>query len=529
MYYNNYQNNILSGIYKKGFNFSKKSMESELNFISHSSKRYIENIIDEPKEYKPESYLKANLEKLEEKLEILYNEFTAIMPPDAIYKVYSNNKKRIDYSMYTGTGGSSYVYWRYFLYKLIKTELNEQENIFQENFKCFELSLHTNLQILQENKKSGNFDIKKEPTAFFHGPLGLYTMTCIYYITINEKENFKLHLNEILDMKKYVIGKYSEDELLYGNSGYLYSLLLLKKEIKKSKQSKFFEFDKEKLNLQAQMENNYDEFHDLIDPVIYDVVKFLHIIGKEKKKAYNTSFLIYPFNRMDSNEDPSTLYLGAAHGLAGVLYMLLSSVAELPNYFDNTEGIKLKEDILSSLIEINKIKYKVKNKNFPPDYSHHQKVDISEGKDKVQFCHGAPGFISLYLLAWKIYQIDEFLNIALELGELVWKKGILKKGFSLCHGITGNAYFLYTLYRYTNNKMWLQRFFDFSFLIFNTSINNIISTTEDSRRYVVGVPDTPYSLMEGMGGTICLFSEILATFLNKDKENYIYFPGYELL
>jgi hypothetical protein len=36
--------------------------------------------------------------------------------------------------------------------------------------------------------------------------------------------------------------------------------------------------------------------------------------------------------------------------------------------------------------------------------------------------------------------------------ELTWTEGLLKKGNSLCHGITGNAYCLYSL-----SKAWKKR------------------------------------------------------------------------
>lgn len=61
----------------------------------------------------------------------------------------------------------------------------------------------------------------------------------------------------------------------------------------------------------------------------------------------------------------------------------------------------------------------------------------------VQVCHGSPGL--LLLLAtfrrrfpeeWK----DEWNEAQRMASDRVWEEGILKKGSSVCHGITGNAW-----------------------------------------------------------------------------------------
>ena len=62
----------------------------------------------------------------------------------------------------------------------------------------------------------------------------------------------------------------------------------------------------------------------------------------------------------------------------------------------------------------------------------------------VHFCHGAPG------IAPTLARFAEmFPEIGIQMGikEVVetalghiWKYGVLKKGFGLCHGISGNAY-----------------------------------------------------------------------------------------
>lgn len=68
----------------------------------------------------------------------------------------------------------------------------------------------------------------------------------------------------------------------------------------------------------------------------------------------------------------------------------------------------------------------------------------SERIKLVHFCHGAPGVMS---------GLARFMNMFPEEGiklglpqvitkglQHIWEFGILKKGFGLCHGISGNAY-----------------------------------------------------------------------------------------
>jgi lantibiotic modifying enzyme len=62
----------------------------------------------------------------------------------------------------------------------------------------------------------------------------------------------------------------------------------------------------------------------------------------------------------------------------------------------------------------------------------------------VHFCHGAPGIVTALS---KFYEMFPEIGISLALKEVIdtnlkhiWKYGVLKKGFGLCHGISGNAY-----------------------------------------------------------------------------------------
>jgi hypothetical protein len=82
---------------------------------------------------------------------------------------------------------------------------------------------------------------------------------------------------------------------------------------------------------------------------------------------------------------------------------------------------------------------------------------------------------------------------------VVWRRGILKKGFGLCHGISGNGMALLTLYRVTQNPLWLGRAVHFG----------VFSLEWASHIRVLKTPDHPLSLFEGLGGLATFFLSLL--------------------
>ncbi|KAK3199053.1 hypothetical protein Dsin_022468 [Dipteronia sinensis] len=63
---------------------------------------------------------------------------------------------------------------------------------------------------------------------------------------------------------------------------------------------------------------------------------------------------------------------------------------------------------------------------------------LSEGSESdppVHWCHGAPG----------VFSDEEFLQAAVDAGEVVCKKGLLKR-VGICHCISGNTYVFLALY-----------------------------------------------------------------------------------
>lgn len=186
--------------------------------------------------------------------------------------------------------------------------------------------------------------------------------------------------------------------------------------------------------------------------------------------------------------DGGKRYIGAAHGTIGILHILLQVRDYLPNY----------DTIFTSTIEYI-INMQFESGNFP-SRKDNPKDEI------VHFCHGGPGAVPMLCLAAKIFNNQFYLNSALAAGNDIWHRGILKKGRGICHGISGNGYSLLSLYKATNNPIWLNRALIFAEkMCLDSETDNIISNYNDPTRLVQGLPDYPYSLMLGLPGTILYY------------------------
>ncbi|XP_076244798.1 glutathione S-transferase LANCL1 [Calliopsis andreniformis] len=326
-----------------------------------------------------------------------------------------------DYSVYTGTPGIAYTFYHY--------------------GKCFNepgyIDKATELLRMSINK----FRSRREVTFLtgIAGPLALGAV--VLYSRGNQEEAHTL-ISKLKSLSSHVLDETSDlpDELLYGRAGYLYSLLFLNANISP-----------------PPIED------DLIKQVIALIIKSGNIYSASRK--YKTP-LMYAWH--------DTEYIGGAHGLAGILYLLLQAY----KYLTPTQ---LQKEIKPALDFLLSIRYP--SGNFPSSIGSHT--------DKlVHWCHGAPGMAMLYCLAYEIYKDDEYLKAALQCGEVIWERGLLKKGYGLCHGVAGNAYTFLTLFQQTKDMKYLYRACKFTDWCMDYGIHQTRS------------PDRPYSLFEGLAGTI---------------------------
>ncbi|CAK9143323.1 unnamed protein product [Ilex paraguariensis] len=157
-------------------------------------------------------------------------------------------------------------------------------------------------------------------------------------------------------------------------------------------------------------------------------------------------------------------YWGDAHGLAGILHVLMDM--ELKR--DEVEDVK------------GTLQYMIKNR-FPS--GNYPSSEGSESDCLVQWCHGASGVALTLAKAAKVFGSEEFLRAAVDAGEVA--------KWSSC---TGPKRLLLSL---------------------NDRAQVLISEG------IMHGGDRPYSLFEGLGGMAYLFLDLI-------EPSEARFPGYEL-
>ena len=124
-------------------------------------------------------------------------------------------------------------------------------------------------------------------------------------------------------------------------------------------------------------------------------------------------------------------------------------------------------------------------------------------------CHGAPGVSHLMLLSHRVWghETDTYMTAARKAGDLVWERGLLKKGPGLCHGVAGNGYTFLHLYQVltttldsvmshdtvvqvTGEDVWLYRA-----AMFGQWLTELVRQDQN-------IPDRPLSLFEGIAGAV---------------------------
>jgi hypothetical protein len=159
-------------------------------------------------------------------------------------------------------------------------------------------------------------------------------------------------------------------------------------------------------------------------------------------------------------------YLGAAHGVSAILLSLL-------NISLNDNDLKDVKTTIDAILNLQD------SGNFP------SKFDKPEAH-LVHWCHGAPGIVFLMAKAYKVFNEEKYLKSCLQCGDLVWEKGLLKKGPGMCHGIASSGYVFLLLHRLTNDQKHLYRAMKFAEFLVN-----------DHFLHEAREPDRPYSLFEG--------------------------------
>ncbi|KAM9489259.1 lanC-like protein 2 [Clarias gariepinus] len=286
--------------------------------------------------------------------------------------------------------------------------------------------------------------------TFLCGDAGPLAVAAVVHHKLNNQADSKECLTKLLQLQRSVISPDSEipDELLYGRAGYLYALLYVNKEIGPE-----------------MVDEN------IIAKVVTAILEAGKNLSRDEKKTERCP-LLYEWHKKQ--------YVGAAHGLAGIYYMLMQPMA------------KINPEILTELVRpsIDYVRHKkFRSGNYPSSLS-------NETDRLVHWCHGAPGVVHMLIMAHKVFKDEKYLKDAVECGEVIWQRGLLRKGYGICHGTAGNGYAFLTLYKLTQEQKYLYRACKFA------------EWCLDYGTHGCRIPDRPYSLFEGMAGAIHFLSDL---------------------
>ena len=197
--------------------------------------------------------------------------------------------------------------------------------------------------------------IEEYPSTFLIGRSGIYSLLAV--ITKDERY-VRMALADIKDAP-------ADYELLYGAVGSLYNLGFILKYWPATEQKN-------------------------------ELIRKIQIISENIIQQKNHSNqLLFRFPLKGGKK-----YIGAAHGIIGIVYILMQLREYLPKNYDIV--IRATIDLI--------INMQFKSGNFPS----------SEGSivdDTLHFCHGSPGAVPMLCYAYQIYDEPRYLQSAILAGE----------------------------------------------------------------------------------------------------------------
>lgn len=360
------------------------------------------------------------------------------------HKTPENN----DGGLYVGIPGAAYM-----LYRLSRSPhfTQEKDLLLQEAIAY----LKPALEYANHIKKHGQM---VDRAAFLLGNAGTFAVAAVVYKSLGNAEESKKYVSEYAHLAAVVTPvnwlSCGGDELLVGRAGYLSGVLWLRSE----------------LGCEVLGESAVNA---ILDAMVQS--------GQQYSTSHKSRIpLMYQYYK--------TEYLGAAHGLAGILQMMLSFPSWLAS---RPEANDLLKKSINALIDL-----QTSSGNFPCAMDELAGQRPPE-EDLVHWCHGAPGTVYLLAKAYLTYQDKKYLQACIKCGEITWHKGLLKKGPGICHGVAGNGYVFLTLYRLTSDLVHLHRAVQFSAFLYTKEFQK------------ARTPDSPYSLYEGLAGTACFIADLM--------------------
>ena len=139
---------------------------------------------------------------------------------------------------------------------------------------------------------------------------------------------------------------------------------------------------------------------------------------------------------------PNCYLWGPGHGSAGIVKMIFNLYEASPTTMSTivTPGTKYYTVMTNTLSYF--LKQQLPDGNIPTNLGGGcAAVYGKDGDSRVQWCHGAPGFMNLFLKAAILYEPFKaaYLQGGISTAQTTWERGLLVKGTMFCHGIGGNV------------------------------------------------------------------------------------------
>ena len=200
-----------------------------------------------------------------------------------------------------------------------------------------------------------------------------------------------------------------------------------------------------------------------------------------------------------------TKYLGAAHGVVGILHTLLCLEPDEQARLE--ERYKFHELVKETI-------HKLEQNCCWPSGNLDSSIKASHRADRlVHWCHGATGHILLLMKAFQVYGDEHYKQLAEKLAhDVVWQRGLLRKGVGLCHGISGSTYALLAVTKRNDNGVTQARVHAFARFAW------------EHLDRLERVPDEPYCLYNGLPALCTLFMGLAE---EAEGEETFRFPLYD--
>lgn len=472
----------------------------------------------------------------------------------------AQRSNKADFTVYLGSGGNVYLYWKLCQFLANPPSLGQTADGSEKTLTWIEgrdasqfaanclVAVDSAIASINEEKENS-----RRYVSFFLGSCGTQAVCAVALAALGKRSEADQLIQKCLSWTSIVEEKKFACEIIVGVSGYLSTLLFLLKNLPEDCDARddLESAAKRVFKVLFYMGMGIDDEDtpetELESP--RDSQKREHKAKKPKmKKARSKSKLTS--NRRDTpkpqheeeeeraaSPEGTTAkktvgrlrylfmgkeYIGAGHGLAGVLFVLL----HFPGLCQEEEYKSAIEGSLEYLLATFTDNFPERApKQLPEESASFQlpkrmKAAMVRSGQLYQWCHGSPGVIPCLLKGFEVFGNRRFLKQARLAANVVWQRGLLAKGNGLCHGITGNAYCFLALYRATKEELYLYRALRFAEQTFNEQLQQQCKAYKLRSRFVVGSADYPWSLMEGSAGALCLYLDCFQPLSSA-------FPGYD--